>query len=166
MGRDLSRSDQFFRWHGRITRVEPLRLDCSLKSMWVNAKMHSFASSTDLLLACSLANAACAIANIVTAPIFIIVSWLHAFFLVVVVVHSFLHILVVVVVNYYSQQTSDARLCCQWMKMIHWFYLKMEFEGEGDAGQHCHWTWIDVGLLFADKIILNEYRNTRFSIVQ
>ena len=37
----------------------------------------------DLLLACYLANAACAIANVVTALIFINVSRLHAFFLVV-----------------------------------------------------------------------------------
>ena len=38
---------------------------------------------TDLLLACYLANANCAVMNIMTALIFIIVSWLHAFFLVV-----------------------------------------------------------------------------------
>ena len=41
----------------------------------------------DLLLACSLANATCAIINIMTILIFIIVSWSHAFFLLV-VVHS------------------------------------------------------------------------------
>ena len=49
------------------------------------------------LLACSLANTTCAIINIMTALIFIIVSWLHAFFLVVVVPSSLM--LVVVAVN-------------------------------------------------------------------
>ena len=42
-------------------------------------------TSVDLLLSCSLANTTCAIMNIMTTPIFIFVSWLHAFFLVVVV---------------------------------------------------------------------------------
>ena len=49
------------------------------------ARSTAFAMSTDLLLACSLANATCAIANVMTALIFIIVSRLHAFSLVVVV---------------------------------------------------------------------------------
>ena len=40
-----------------------------------------------------------------TTLIFIIVSWLHAFFLVV-AVRSFLHALMVVAVNYYFQQLS------------------------------------------------------------
>ena len=56
----------------------------------------------DLLLACYLANAACAIMNIMTALIFIIVSRLHAFFLVV-PVGSSLHVLVVVAVISYFQ---------------------------------------------------------------
>ena len=57
----------------------------------------STAMFTDLLLVCCLANATCAVTNIVTALIFIIliVSWSHAFFLVV-PVRSFLHVLVAV----------------------------------------------------------------------
>ena len=55
----------------------------------------------DLLLAC-LANATCAITNIMTTLIFIIVSRSHAFFLVV-PVRSSLHVLVVVVVISYFQ---------------------------------------------------------------
>ena len=47
----------------------------------------------DLLLACYLANTTCAITNIMTTLIFIIVSRLHAFFLVV-VVRSSLQVLV------------------------------------------------------------------------
>ena len=62
-----------------------------------------FTMSADLLPACSLANATCAIANIMTALIFIIVSRLHAFFLVVAVL-SFLHALVAVVVIPHFQQ--------------------------------------------------------------
>ena len=58
--------------------------------------------SMDLLLVCYLANATCAIINIMTTLIFIIVSRLHAFFLVV-VVRSFLHTLMVVAENYYFQ---------------------------------------------------------------
>ena len=67
-----------------------------------------FAASADLLLACSLANAACAIANAVAAPIFIIVSLLHAFFLVV-AAPSFLHVLVAVVANCCFQHTPAVR---------------------------------------------------------
>ena len=70
------------------------------------ARSASVAVSADLLLACCLANAACAIMNIVTALIFIIVSRLHAFFLVV-PVRSFLHALVVVAVISYFQHS-----CC------------------------------------------------------
>ena len=49
----------------------------------------------DLLLACYLANATCAIINIMATLIFVIliISQLHAFFLVV-AVRSFLHVLV------------------------------------------------------------------------
>ena len=63
----------------------------------------STAVFTDLLLACYLANATCAIANIMTTLIFIIVSRLHPFFLVV-PVRSSLHVLVVVAVISYFQQ--------------------------------------------------------------
>ena len=60
--------------------------------------------SADLLLVCTLANATCANANMMTALIFIIVSRLHAFFLVV-VVRSFLHVLVAVVaIHQHSMQ--------------------------------------------------------------
>ena len=65
----------------------------------------------DLLLACYLANTACAITNIMTALIFIIliVSRLHAFFLVV-PVRSSLHVLMVVaVISYFQQWQSMAR---------------------------------------------------------
>ena len=49
------------------------------------ARSAVFAVSADLLLACSLANTACAIMNVMTTLIFVIfVSWSHAFFLVVV----------------------------------------------------------------------------------
>ena len=59
---------------------------------------------TDLLLACCLANTTCAIINIMTTLIFIIliVSRLHAFFLVV-PIRSSLHVLVVVAVICYFQ---------------------------------------------------------------
>ena len=59
----------------------------------------------DLLLACYLANTTCAIMNIMATLIFIIliVSRLHAFF-VVVPVRSSLHVLVVVAVISYFQQ--------------------------------------------------------------
>ena len=50
-----------------------------------------------------LANSTCTIINIMTALIFIIVSRLHALFLVV-AVRSLLHALVVVAVKYYFQQ--------------------------------------------------------------
>ena len=73
-------------------------------------RLHRIARSftamfTDLLLACHLADAACAVMNVVTALIFIIliVSWSHAFFLVV-PVGSFLHVLVVFAVISYFQQ--------------------------------------------------------------
>ena len=58
----------------------------------------------DLLLACYLANATCAVMNIMTTLIFIIliVSPLHAFF-VVVPARSSLHVLVVVAVISYFQ---------------------------------------------------------------
>ena len=65
-------------------------------------RLHQMARSAagvfaDLLLACSLANATCAITNIMTALIFtiLIVSQSHAFLLVV-VVRSSLHVLVAV----------------------------------------------------------------------
>ena len=63
--------------------------------------------SADFLLVCSLANTACAIVNIMTTLIFIIVSWLHVFFLVV-AARSLLHVLVVVAVNYYFQHFHDS----------------------------------------------------------
>ena len=47
------------------------------------ARSASITISTDLLPACYLANVTCTITNIMTALIFIIVSLLHAFFLVV-----------------------------------------------------------------------------------
>ena len=59
------------------------------------ARSAAFTVSMDLLIVCYLANAACAIINIMTAPIFIIVSRLHALFLVV-PDRSFLHVLVAV----------------------------------------------------------------------
>ena len=67
------------------------------------ARSTSVTMSIDLLLACYLANAACVVSNSMTALIFIIVSWLHAFFLVV-VVRSSLHALVAVAVNHCFQQ--------------------------------------------------------------
>ena len=65
----------------------------------------STAMFADLLLACYLANATCAIANVVTTLIFVIliVSRSHAFFLVV-AIGSFLHALMVVAVISYFQQ--------------------------------------------------------------
>ena len=68
------------------------------------ARSASVTASTDLLLACYLANATCAIANIMTALIFIIVSRPHARFPVV-VAHSSLHMLVAVAANSYFQHT-------------------------------------------------------------
>ena len=56
----------------------------------------------DLLLACSLANAACAVINIMTALIFVIISRSHAFLLVV-AVRSFLRALMAVVANCHFQ---------------------------------------------------------------
>ena len=65
-------------------------------------------ASTDLLLACSLANTTCAIVNIMTTLIFVIliVSRLHAFFLVV-VVRSSLHVPVVVAIIPYFQHSNS-----------------------------------------------------------
>ena len=62
----------------------------------------------DLLIACYLADAACPVMNVMTALIFIIliVSRLHAFFLVV-PVRSSLHALMVVAVISYFQQFED-----------------------------------------------------------
>ena len=68
----------------------------------------STAMFIDLLLACYLANAACAIINVMTALIFIIVSRPHAFFLVV-PVRSFLHALVAVAAILYFQHTPAVR---------------------------------------------------------
>ena len=75
-------------------------------------RLHQIARSStamfaDLLLACHLANAACAIANVMTALIFIIliVSWLHAFFLVI-PIRSSLHVLVVVAAISHFQQSK------------------------------------------------------------
>ena len=65
-----------------------------------------FCLSVDLLQACSLANTSCAIANIMTALIFIIVSRLHAFFLVV-AVRSSLHVLVAVLTISCFQHTPQ-----------------------------------------------------------
>ena len=72
------------------------------------ARSAPFAVSADLLLACHLANAACAVANIMTALVFIIVSRLHAFFPVV-VVRSSLHMLVAVAANPHFQHTPAVR---------------------------------------------------------
>ena len=70
----------------------------------------STAMFADLLLACYLANATCAIINIMTTLIFIIliVSRLHAFFLVV-AVRSSLHMLVAVAAISYFQHTPAVR---------------------------------------------------------
>ena len=70
------------------------------------ARSSTTAMFIDLLLACYLANATCAVINIMTALIFIIVFWLHAFFLVV-PVRSSLHVLVVVAVISYFQHSRD-----------------------------------------------------------
>ena len=88
-----------------VVNEVPALLDKQLVTMF---RLHRIARSStsmfmDLLLACYLANTTCAITNIMTALIFIIVSRLHAFFLVV-AVRSFLHVLVSVAVNYYFQQ--------------------------------------------------------------
>ena len=74
-------------------------------------RLHRIALSSttmfiDLLLVCYLANTTCAIINIMTTLIFIILnaSRLHAFFLVV-PVRSFLHVLVAVaVISYFQHQ--------------------------------------------------------------
>ena len=58
------------------------------------ARSAAVATSRDLLLACYLANTTCAITNIMTTLIFIIVSRSHAFFLVV-AVRSFLVLMAV-----------------------------------------------------------------------
>ena len=71
----------------------------------------------DLLLVCYLANATCAIINIMTTLIFIIVSRLHAFFLVVPVRLS-LHVLVVVAVIYYFQHMVAAGI----LRMLSTFF--------------------------------------------
>ena len=72
------------------------------------ARSTSITMSIDLLLACYLANAACAIANVMTALIFIIliVSLAHAFFLVV-PVRSSLHTLMVVAGISYFQHIAS-----------------------------------------------------------
>ena len=69
----------------------------------------------NLLLVCSLANTTCAITNIVTALIFVIliVSRLHAFFLVVAVC-SFLQVLTVVAVNSYFQHPDASGTFLAW----------------------------------------------------
>ena len=76
-------------------------------AFWLHriARSTAVTMSIDLLLACSLANTTCTITiNIMTTLIFIIVSLLHAFsLLVVVAVLSFLHLLMVVAINYYFQ---------------------------------------------------------------
>ena len=87
-----------------------------LDKLFVTAfRLHRIARSStakfmDLLLACHLADAACAVMNVVTALIFIIliVSWSHAFFLVVPVCSS-LRVLVVVAVISYFQHTPAVR---------------------------------------------------------
>ena len=69
----------------------------------------------DLLLACYLANATCAIINIMTTLIFIIliVSRLHAFFLVV-AVRSSLHMLVAVAaISYFQHMIAQVALAKQ-----------------------------------------------------
>ena len=71
---------------------------------------------TDLLLACYLANANCAVMNIMTALIFIIVSWLHAFFLVVAVC-SFPQVLMAVAVNCYFQHCEGSKAHKPHLKM-------------------------------------------------
>ena len=80
----------------------------------------AYTISIDLLLVCSLANTTCAITNVMTAPIFIIVSLLHAFFLAV-VLHSFLHVLVIVVVKQCFQHTpavqSNAFILHLWISL-------------------------------------------------
>ena len=63
------------------------------------ARSASITISTDLLLACYLANVTCTITNIMTALIFIIVSWFP-----VVVARSCIHVLVAVAVNPCFQQ--------------------------------------------------------------
>ena len=80
-------------------------------------RLHRMARSstvmfTDLLLACCLADATCAIMNIVATLIFIIliVSRSHAFFLVVAVPSS-LHALMVVGVISYFQHSSGIVGC-------------------------------------------------------
>ena len=78
----------------------------------------STAMFADLLLACHLANATCAVANVVTALIFIIliVSLPHAFFLVV-PVRSSLHVLVAVAVISYFQHTPAVRSNDIWLSL-------------------------------------------------
>ena len=56
-------------------------IDC--ESQLHRSAERRMSASADLLLACSLANTTCATINIMTTLIFIIVSLLHAFFLVV-----------------------------------------------------------------------------------
>ena len=76
------------------------------------------AMSADHLLACSLANAACAIMNVMTTLIFIIVSRLHAFSLLV-VVFSFLHALMVLAVNcYFSNSDNHVMAQHRWGQVV------------------------------------------------
>ena len=69
-------------------------------TFWLHQMARSAAilMSMDLLLACYLANATCAIMNVMHTPIFIIVSQSHAFFPVC-VVRSPPHVFVAVAVN-------------------------------------------------------------------
>ena len=82
--------------------------NCFATMFWLHRiARSSTAVFADLLLVCSLADATCAVANVMTALIFIIliVSQLHAFFLVV-PVRSSLHALVAVAIISCFQHTG------------------------------------------------------------
>ena len=84
-------------WTNYFVTMSPLQLNLPLLCI-------------DLLLACYLANATCAIINIMTTLIFVIliVSRLHAFFLVA-PVRSFLHVLLAVATISHFQHTPAVR---------------------------------------------------------
>ena len=98
-----------------VRSVDGKPLRGSVMDMSFTFRLHRMAQSsavafTDLLLVCCLTDAACAVVNIVTAPVFIIliVSQSHAFFLVVAVRASFHAPVAVAVISCFQQATPDA----------------------------------------------------------
>ena len=126
-------------------------------------RLHRTAWSTaimfiNLLLACYLANATCAIINIMATLIFVIliVSQLHAFFLVV-AVRSFLHVLVA---------AEGERWRMRWTYCMHWdakfcrrkFLATWRWSDLADASS-CgagRWTWESLSLHQAQRVPLEH----------